>query len=67
MQFTGPASSFNLYSGFLMANNCGLISQSGSTQDSNEMCKGKYGNGASVQCDKNHKYVLDPPSRKALC
>ncbi|KAF8601212.1 hypothetical protein BDV93DRAFT_608276 [Ceratobasidium sp. AG-I] len=51
--FTGPNGSFNVYSGFLMANNCGLISQNGSTQNENQFCKGGYNNGASVTCTNN--------------
>ncbi|KAJ7826946.1 hypothetical protein B0H13DRAFT_2374107 [Mycena leptocephala] len=52
--FTGPNSAFNVFSGFLMANNCGLISQNGETQDENQMCSGGYNAGASVTCDGNH-------------
>ncbi|KAF8598577.1 hypothetical protein BDV93DRAFT_561176 [Ceratobasidium sp. AG-I] len=51
--FTGPNGSFNVYAGFLMANNCGLISQNGFTQNENQMCKGGYHNGASVTCSNN--------------
>jgi hypothetical protein len=41
-----------------MANNCGLISQNGETQDENQMCSGGYNAGASVTCDGNHLYVV---------
>lgn len=51
--FTGPASAFDEYSGFLMANNCGLIAQNGLTQAKNQMCRGGYTGGASVTCDSN--------------
>ncbi|KAJ7936553.1 hypothetical protein B0H13DRAFT_1946504 [Mycena leptocephala] len=55
--FTGPNSAFNVFSGFLMANNCGLISQNGETQDENQMCSGAYNAGASVTCDGNHQPI----------
>ncbi|KDQ06043.1 hypothetical protein BOTBODRAFT_149810 [Botryobasidium botryosum FD-172 SS1] len=51
--FTGPNSAFYEYSGFLMANNCGLIAQNGRTQDSNQLCRGGYTKGASVTCSNN--------------
>ncbi|EKM56593.1 uncharacterized protein PHACADRAFT_27396 [Phanerochaete carnosa HHB-10118-sp] len=52
-EFTGPNSAFNEYSGFLMANNCGLIAQNGLTQATDQMCKGGYNKGASVTCDSS--------------
>ncbi|KAJ1307860.1 hypothetical protein OPQ81_001940 [Rhizoctonia solani] len=51
--FTGPAQSYNTYSGFLMANNCGIIASNGQTQNENQMCKGGYSKGASVTCQNN--------------
>ena len=57
LQFTGPGSAFIEYSGYLMANDCGIISQNGLTQDPNQMCNGGYFHGANVICDSNHKCV----------
>lgn len=54
-QFTGPARAFLVYSGFLMTNNCKLISQNGLTQSDDQMCKGGYNKGASVRCDGKGK------------
>ena len=51
----GEPSSFDEYSGFLMANNCNLISQNGITQATDQMCKGGYSKGASVTCDGSGK------------
>ncbi|KAG8832895.1 hypothetical protein FRC17_000389 [Serendipita sp. 399] len=48
--FTGPSGAFYVYSGFLMANNRGIISVNGNTQDDTQYCNGGYSNGASVQC-----------------
>ncbi|KAI0818771.1 hypothetical protein BC629DRAFT_673693 [Irpex lacteus] len=56
-EFTGPSGAFNVYAGFLMANNCGLISQNDLTEDSNQLCNGGYSHGASVSCDGNHNPV----------
>ncbi|KIP12229.1 hypothetical protein PHLGIDRAFT_327394 [Phlebiopsis gigantea 11061_1 CR5-6] len=56
-EFTGPNGSFEEYSGFLMANNCGLISQNGVTQNFNQLCSGGYNAGASVSCDGNHNPI----------
>ena len=53
--FTGPNGSFEVYCGFLMANDCGLISQNGLTQDSNQLCAGGYNASASVTCDSSHR------------
>ncbi|KAJ7930956.1 hypothetical protein B0H13DRAFT_868569 [Mycena leptocephala] len=61
-EFTGPNSSFNVFAGFLMANNCGIISENGATQDSNQMCHGDYDGGASVTCNSSHRYVVGTPS-----
>jgi hypothetical protein len=41
-----------------MANNCGIISENGYTQDPNQMCKRDYGEGASVICNSSHQYVV---------
>ncbi|KAG8832894.1 hypothetical protein FRC17_000388 [Serendipita sp. 399] len=54
--FTGPNSAFYTYSGFLMANNCGIISANGNTQSETQYCKGGYNNGASVKCS-GEEYV----------
>ncbi|EKM56599.1 uncharacterized protein PHACADRAFT_194192 [Phanerochaete carnosa HHB-10118-sp] len=54
--FTGPNGAFEEYSGFLMNNDCQLISQNGLTQDPNQMCDGGYSGGASVTCSE-HKPV----------
>ncbi|KAH7341551.1 hypothetical protein B0J17DRAFT_626045 [Rhizoctonia solani] len=51
--FTGRNQSYNTYSGFLMANNCGIIASNGQTQNENQMCKGGYSKGASVTCQNN--------------
>ena len=56
-QFTGPGGAFIEYSGYLMANDCGIISQNGLTQDPHQMCNGGYFGGANVICDSNHKSV----------
>ena len=61
LQFTGPGSAFIEYSGYLMANDCGIISQNGLTQDPNQMCNGGYYNGADVTCDGSGKYVNFSP------
>ncbi|THG94403.1 hypothetical protein EW026_g7061 [Hermanssonia centrifuga] len=56
-EFTGPSQTFNIYGGFLMTNGCSLISESVETQDSNQMCKGGYGGGASVTCNSSNQSV----------
>ena len=43
------------YSGFLMTNDCKIISQNGATQDKRQMCNGGYFKGADVTCDGNGK------------
>lgn len=57
VQFDGLTRTFLQYSGFLMANNCGLISQNGITESLGQMCQSGYSGGASVTCDGNKKYV----------
>lgn len=57
LQFTGPSGSSNVFAGFLMANDCGLISQNGLTQDSNQLCNSGYTDGADVTCNSSHQYV----------
>ncbi|KDQ06044.1 hypothetical protein BOTBODRAFT_71124 [Botryobasidium botryosum FD-172 SS1] len=52
--FTGPNRAYNVYAGFLMANDCKLISQNDATQDKDALCGGGYYKGASVTCDSNH-------------
>ncbi|GJE93393.1 hypothetical protein PsYK624_095520 [Phanerochaete sordida] len=52
VMFTGgPSHDFLLWSGFLMTNNCHIISQNGLTQSESQLCAGGYFKGASVQCD----------------
>ncbi|GJE93392.1 hypothetical protein PsYK624_095510 [Phanerochaete sordida] len=52
VMFTGgPSHDFSLWSGFLMSNNCRLISQNGATASEAQLCAGGYFKGASVQCD----------------
>ncbi|KAF9072046.1 hypothetical protein BDP27DRAFT_1320985 [Rhodocollybia butyracea] len=57
-EFTGPNSAFNIYGGFLMTNDCALISESTSTQDENQMCIASgWSNGVSVTCDSNYQPI----------
>ncbi|KAF9070651.1 hypothetical protein BDP27DRAFT_1401965 [Rhodocollybia butyracea] len=57
-EFTGPSGSFDVFGGFLMANDCGIIAESTATQDSNTMCVASaYDDGVSVTCDSNHQPI----------